>query len=294
MDLNRCIWLIGGTTESVQLAEAIASAALPCTITVTTEAARALYPNSPLLRVWVGRLSLSDLKMFLQEHNIVAVVDASHPYAVEVSRCAIAACSQFNIPYLRYERPCLERETRGDGKTPRRPDAPTRGEELLDPQLPITNYQLPITNYQLPITIHLNSCETLVTGNYLAKQRVLLTVGYKYLPLFRPWQEKATLFARILPSLVSIDAALAAGFTPDRIIALRPPISADLETALWRQWEISMVVTKASGAPGGEDVKRKVAAELGVTLIVIDRPLMEYPQQTSELATAIAFCQKYL
>ena len=274
MDLNRCIWLIGGTTESVQLAEAIASAALPCTITVTTEAARALYPNSPLLRVWVGRLSLSDLKMFLQEHNIVAVVDASHPYAVEVSRCAIAACSQFNIPYLRYERPCLEQ---GSGWA---------GEQV--------HSDCSITNYPLPITIHLNSCETLVTGNYLAKQRVLLTVGYKYLPLFRPWQEKATLFARILPSLASLDAALAAGFTPDRIIALRPPISADLETALWRQWEISMVVTKASGAPGGEDVKRKVAAELGVTLIVIDRPLMEYPQQTSDLGAAIAFCQKYL
>ncbi len=261
------IWLIGGTTESVQLAVAIAKAHLPCTITVTTEAARALYPNSPLLRVWVGRLSLSDFKMFLQEHFIVAVLDASHPYAVEVSRYAIAACTQFNIPYLRYERPCLE------------------GEEEKTSS---------ITNYQLPITIQLDSCETLVTGNYLEKQRVLLTVGYKYLPLFRPWQEKATLFARILPSLVSIDAALAAGFTPDRIIALRPPISADLETALWRQWEISMVVTKASGAPGGEDVKRKVAAELGVTLILIDRPFVNYPQQTSDLAAAIAFCQKYL
>jgi precorrin-6A/cobalt-precorrin-6A reductase len=239
--------------------------------------------------------------MFYQEHNIVAVLDASHPYAVEVSRCAIAACTQFNIPYLRYERPCLERETRGDGKTRGggdagrrgdgktrgRPDAGTRGEEILD-------YQLPITNYQLPITIQLDSCETLVTGNYLEKQRVLLTVGYKYLPLFRSWQEKATLFARILPSLVSIEAALAAGFTPERIIALRPPISADLETALWRQWEISMVVTKASGAPGGEDVKRKVAAELGVPLIIIDRPFIDYPQQTGDLSTAIAFCQQYL
>ncbi|GET36525.1 precorrin-6x reductase [Microseira wollei NIES-4236] len=219
--------------------------------------------------------------MFFQEHNIVAVLDASHPYAVEVSRCAIAACTQFNIPYLRYERPCLERETRGSS------DAATRGEEILDPQLPITHYQL-------PITIQLDSCETLVTGNYLEKQRVLLTVGYKYLPLFRSWQEKATLFARILPSLVSIEAALAAGFTPDRIIALRPPISADLETALWRQWEISMVVTKASGAPGGEDVKRKVAAELGVPLIIIDRPFIDYPQQTGDLSTAIAFCQQYL
>jgi precorrin-6A/cobalt-precorrin-6A reductase len=213
-----------------------------------------------MLRLWVGRLAISQIEMFLQEHNIVAVVDASHPYAVEISKSAIAACINFNIPYLRYERPCLEGERRGE----------------------------------LPITIHLDSCETLVTGNYLAKQRVLLTVGYKFLPLFRDWQEKATLFARILPSLVSLEATVAAGFKPDRIVALRPPISVDLEKALWRQWNISMVVTKASGKPGGEDVKRKVADELGVKLIVIDRPFVDYPQQTGDLSTAIAFCQQHL
>jgi precorrin-6A/cobalt-precorrin-6A reductase len=98
--------------------------------------------------------------MFFQEHNIVAVLDASHPYAVEVSRCAIAACTQFNIPYLRYERPCLK-----------------QGSGWADEQV---NSNCSITNYQLPITIQLDSCETLVTGNYLANQRVLLTVGYKY------------------------------------------------------------------------------------------------------------------
>jgi precorrin-6A/cobalt-precorrin-6A reductase len=267
------IWLIGGTSESVQLAAAIASANLPCTITVTTEAARTLYPDSPMLRVWVGRLFAAPIGQFLQAHQIVAVLDASHPYAVEVSQSAIAACTQFNLPYLRYERPSLKQANRWASEQVNREDSP-------------------ITHYQLPIT-HLDSFETLIAGDYLLGQRVLLTVGYKVLPLFRPWQEKATLFTRILPSMVSLEAALAAGFTPDRIIALRPPISADLETALWRFWNISMVVTKASGSPGGEDVKQAVATELGVTLITIDRPLVNYPAQTSDLGEAIAFCQQF-
>jgi precorrin-6A/cobalt-precorrin-6A reductase len=74
---------------------------------------------------------------------------------------------------------------------------------------------------------------------------------------------------------------------------LRPPISNDLEAALWRQWQISLVITKASGSAGGEDIKRKVAAELGVSLVVITRPDVAYPLQTSDLLEALEFCRKY-
>jgi precorrin-6A/cobalt-precorrin-6A reductase len=110
--------------------------------------------------------------------------------------------------------------------------------------------------------------------------------------LFSAWQERSILFARILPSVTALEAALAEGFTPDRLIALRPPISFDLEKALWQQWHISLVVTKASGTAGGEDVKRAVAAELGTGLIAIARPEIVYPQQTRELSTALEFCLK--
>lgn len=254
------VWLIGGTTESSQLAAAIARSRLPCTISVTTENARSLYPDVPHLRVCVGRLDLAEMEKFLHDEEIVAVLDASHPYAVEVSKNAIASCSQWQIPYLRFQRPCLEGENS------------------------------PMGNFKI---IHLDSFATLLAGDYLEGQRVLLTVGYKSLSLFLPWQQRSTLFARVLPFPASIEAALAAGFTSDRLIAIRPPISADLETALWRHWQISMVVTKASGASGGEDIKRIVADELGVTLIIIDPPAMEYPQITSDLSEAIAFCQQY-
>ena len=50
-----------------------------------------------------------------------------------------------------------------------------------------------------------------------------------------------------------------------------------METALWQQWRISLVVTKASGTAGGEDIKRQVAAKLGIPLIVIARPQIAYP-----------------
>ncbi|MCL1470751.1 cobalt-precorrin-6A reductase [Argonema antarcticum] len=269
------LWLIGGTTESVQLAAALAQAQLPCTISVATETARSLYPDVPLLRVWVGRMDAAQIGRFLQAQKIVAVLDASHPYAVEISQNAIAASTQLQIPYLRYERPRLERGS---------------GEAGAIGDLSIQN---PKSKIQNPKIIHLDSFATLVAGEYLEGQRVLLTVGYKALPLFRPWQERSTLFARVLPASISIEAAITAGFTPERLFAMRPPISADLENALWRHWQISMVVTKASGASGGEDIKRTLADELGVSLVVIEPPLVEYPKVTSDLSEAIEFCLKY-
>lgn len=138
----------------------------------------------------------------------------------------------------------------------------------------------------------MRSLESFLATDALVNQRALLTIGYRSLALFQPWQQRARLFARILPSVTALEAAFVAGFTPDRLIALRPPISLDLERSLWQHWQISMIVTKASGAAGGEAVKRQLAAEFGVTLVVIDRPALAYPQQTSNVRDAIEFCQR--
>lgn len=252
------LWLIGGTTESAELAKAIASLGLPCIVTVTTAAAEALYPKMPTIRVWVGRLDASQLKQFLQDQRIAAILDASHPYAVEISRMAIKAATDQQIPYLRFERLAVDMQA------------------------------------DTSPAISLDSFETLLTGDYLYQQRVLLTVGYKALALFRSWQDRSTLFARILPAITSLEAAIAAGFTSDRIIALRPPVTAELEKALWRHWDISLVVTKASGVAGGEDIKRTVAAELGIPRVVIARPAVDYPQQTSDFSAALNFCWSHV
>lgn len=250
---QRQIWLIGGTVESGEIANAIAAEKISCIVSVTTESAKGLYPQTPELKIRVGRLKGDRIGDFLQREGIIGILDASHPFAVEISQMAIAASQTYNLPYLRYERPQIT--------------------SSYDP-------------------LYLSSFETLIEGNYLMGERVLLTVGYRPLERFKDWHERATLYARILPSLTALEVALCAGFRNDRIVALRPPISAELETALWQQWKISTVVTKASGTAGGEETKQKVAKNLGVRSIVIARPEIDYPLQTSELEKAIAFVRR--
>lgn len=248
------IWLIGGTSESVTIAKILVASKISLVVTVTTQTAQFLYPSG--YDVAIGCMDRERMQSFCQEKKIRAVVDASHPYAVEVSLKAIAVTQELNLPYLRYER--------------------ANGQSLIT------------TSFSSSI-IELDSFTTLFSGEYLNNQRVLLTVGCKALPLFKSWQNKATLFARILPKILSLKIALAAGFTSDRLIAIRPPISFELETLLWRQWNISLVITKASGKAGGEDLKRQVAADLNIPLIVIARPQVDYPRQTSTLQEVLAF-----
>ena len=77
----------------------------------------------------------------------------------------------------------------------------------------------------------------------------------------------------------------------DRLIALRPPVTLELERAIWQHWQITTVVTKASGLAGGELIKRQLAKELGISLIVINRPSLQYPGQTHDLTLALEFCR---
>ncbi|MEQ9668793.1 precorrin-6A/cobalt-precorrin-6A reductase [Coleofasciculus sp. G2-EDA-02] len=304
---QRRLWLIGGTSESVQLAEAIASVGFPCLVTVTTVDAKSLYPQTPSLQVQVGRLDGKQIEQLWQQQQIKAIVDASHPYAVEISRNAIATAQCLQIPYLRFERPTVKgdggdqggfshiRVTTNDNRETRPYKSVKAGfEKRLSSTARQNSLNPPLQTNNEPSVITLDSFETLVAGDYLNQQRVLLTVGCKVLSLFQDWQERSTLFARILPAVTSLEAAMAAGFSRDRIIALRPPIPFELEIALWRHWDISLVVTKASGVAGGEVTKRQVAAQLGIPLIVIDRPVVEYPQQTSDITVALEFCQRYL
>ncbi|MEL6489043.1 MAG: cobalt-precorrin-6A reductase [Cyanobacteria bacterium J06621_3] len=272
------IWLIGGTCESSELAYRLSARAVPYVVTVTTDAARALYPQAA--QVHVGQLADAAARQFVRRWQIRGILDASHPFASEVSRLAIALAQTEAIAYLRYER------------TDMSPDAniasasPTDSSQVIPSQV-----------------IQIDAIQDLVTSDTLQQsslarvssvQRILFTIGYRALPTVRPLRQTAQLFARVLPSAEAVSGAIAAGFSSQEIMAIRPPVSAELEAALWRQWKITHIVAKASGAAGGEGVKRAIAAELGVVLILIRRPRLIYPNQTNSISAATEFCVKTL
>lgn len=257
------VWLIGGTSESSQLAQALSAQNVPYVVTITTAKAQTLY--SPTTQVVVGKLTLKAMPGFIRERQIGCILDASHPFACDISRQAMLVAASLKKAYLRYERPTLQAAQ---------------------------NQALAAQNHSSVMVVE--SIEAILASEMLRNQRVFFALGYRNLLRFSHLHPTAKLFARILPSATALAGATAAGFTAEQIIALRPPISLALEKALWQQWNISVVVAKASGQPSGEAIKRQAAAALGIQLVLLGRPPMSYPNCTSSIGEAIKFCVETL
>jgi precorrin-6A/cobalt-precorrin-6A reductase len=95
--------VLGGTAEARELAGALDAAGVHVTSSL---AGRVSRPRLPAGAVRVGGFGGPDaLARWLAEHDTVAVVDATHPFAERISASAAAACARADVPLLRLQRP---------------------------------------------------------------------------------------------------------------------------------------------------------------------------------------------
>ncbi|MDA2892572.1 cobalt-precorrin-6A reductase [Mycolicibacterium sp. BiH015] len=95
------ILLLGGTAEARALAEALITAGLEVTSSL---AGRIADPRLPVGDVRIGGFGgIEGLRTELADYG--AVVDATHPFARNISANAVAACAAAGVPLLRLERP---------------------------------------------------------------------------------------------------------------------------------------------------------------------------------------------
>ena len=97
------ILLLGGTTEASLLARALAEAGADV---VFSYAGRTDSPVPQPLPTRVGGFGgVAGLLDYLRRENIGAVVDATHPFAAQMSRNAVEACAEAGVPLLGLQRP---------------------------------------------------------------------------------------------------------------------------------------------------------------------------------------------
>jgi precorrin-6A/cobalt-precorrin-6A reductase len=98
------VLILGGTAEAVGLAEAVA--ARPGFETISSLAGRTRTPTLPPGEVRVGGFGgAKGLSRFLVERAIDRVVDATHPFALQIGAHAEQACREVAVPRLRLLRP---------------------------------------------------------------------------------------------------------------------------------------------------------------------------------------------
>jgi precorrin-6A/cobalt-precorrin-6A reductase len=117
-------------------------------------------------------------------------------------------------------------------------------------------------------------CKNYIAAAEYVKEKegnILLAIGSRNLKYFRETGCQK-IFARVLPLQQSIAQCTEAGFTPDRIIAMQYTASVAFEMALMQELSVRYMITKESGAEGGLPEKADAAKQLGVEVIVIQRP----------------------
>ncbi len=98
------VLILGGTTDANRLAEALAND--PRIDAVLSYAGRTENPKPPPIAWRVGGFGgIDGLKHYLLAEKIARVVDATHPFAAQMSAHAVAACAAAAVPLLALERP---------------------------------------------------------------------------------------------------------------------------------------------------------------------------------------------
>ena len=234
------IFVAAGTQDGRELAGALLSKGYPVTASVVSSYGEKLLERYPGLGINDRPLDEDALKAYIREHDVNLFVDASHPYAANVSQNAMEACHAAGIPYIRYERRSV----------------PVDYENVY-----------PVETYE----------EAAKEAARLGKT-VFLTTGSRNLKVFTSSEalKDHIVIARILPTAKVLSECEELGLTPKEIVALQGPFSEELNIALYRQYGADVVVTKNSGEIGGTDTKLTAAQKLGLPVVMIDRPKLDY------------------
>ncbi|MBR1390347.1 MAG: precorrin-6A reductase [Lachnospiraceae bacterium] len=232
----RQVLIFSGTTEGRELAQRLAEQGIPVVVCVATEYGEQMMPPQEGITLHTGRMDQADMEHFIRQGDFSAVVDATHPYAVEVSENIRQSLRGTELSYMR-----LRRDT-GDA----------------------------LPQQQVSVFETMADC-----ADYLAhrKGRILLTTGSKELAVFLSRiGDCSRVYARVLPSAESIELCRQAGLEGKQIIAMQGPFSQELNEVLLKELQISYLVTKQSGATGGYPQKLLAAARTGVSVLVIGNP----------------------
>ncbi len=226
--------LFAGTTEGRELAqELLRRFPAEIYVCVATEYGEQLLPEHPRLHRQTGRMDGSAIRDFIRKIQPACVLDATHPYAREVTRNIQQACQETAVPLLRVIRSS---------------SSPAQAEVVP-------------------------SVEEAVRLLRQTQGHILLTTGSKDLAAFTQIEDyPERVFARILPSAENIRQAQALGFRGSHLICMQGPFSVEFNAALLRQIQADWMVTKDSGKPGGTEEKLEAAAVAGVRTILIGRP----------------------
>jgi precorrin-6A/cobalt-precorrin-6A reductase len=229
------ILLLGGTSETCEIASALATAGLDVLVSTATDEPLDVGCR-PRIHRRSGRLDERAIYDLVLGRGIRAVVDATHPYAAQAHAAAAGAACRAGIPCVRFARP---------GGVEEAPDIHFAADH-----------------------------EQAAAAAFSFGRAVLLTTGSNNLAPYVAQSRRTSmrLVVRVLPSEQSIRTCRQAGLADAAIIAMRGPFSVEQNLLHLREHDIGVLVTKDSGQAGGVAEKLHAARTQHCQVVIVARP----------------------
>ncbi len=221
--------IFGGTTEGRQLAEYCANNGVNADVSVATDYGASLLPGG--VNVLCGRLDAEQMTQLIRS-GYAAVVDATHPYAVEATANICRACDDTGMKYFRL----IRKSSVIYGKTV--PDM----EKLLE---------------------LLNSTSGVILSTLGSKALPALT---------RVKDFHSRLWVRVLPSDEIAEQCRSLGYDTEKVIQQKGPFNTEQNVEHLRKSGAGILLTKESGETGGYPEKAEAARICGAELLTLARP----------------------
>lgn len=229
--------VFAGTTEGYELCRFLSEHQISVYACAATEYGGKALTETPYLHIHTGRLSIEEMEAFFLKEEPNFVLDATHPYAAEVTDNIKSACEKTGFFY--------QRVLREQGR-------------------------------QAEKAVYVESTEAAAEFLNTTEGNVLLTTGSKELKKFLGVKDyKERLYARVLSLPSVMEECSAAGFEGKHLIGMQGPFSRELNEAMLRQFHCRYLVTKDSGKAGGFQEKIDAAFSCGAIPVIIGRPLKE-------------------
>jgi precorrin-6A/cobalt-precorrin-6A reductase len=230
------IGFILGTSEGKKILKLINKYTNEIAVTTATSYGGEILKDFNIKVLNTKPLNEEEMLKWLKTNEIGILVDASHPYAEEVTKTALKCSTFLGIQYVRFERQGVLENINWDNI------------------IRVKNYDGAIEAIK---EIDGNVLNT-TGGNNVSK---FLNLDYKY-----------RIIHRILPLPKVLNKIVEAGISIKDIIAMQGPITYEVEKAFIYQYNVKAILTKDSGIEGGTLEKYKAARETGIKLIVIEKP----------------------
>ena len=244
------IIVFAGTTEGCDISNFLAEHQIHVLACVATDYGSKSLKENEYLKIHAWRLTEPEMEALLNEKKPEMVLDATHPYAAEVTENIRTACQNTGLEYRRVLR---------------------EAGAYQDQAVYVPDTQAAIE--------FLEGTE----GN------ILLTTGSKELGKYTALSDAGErIYARVLSLPSVMETCKGYGFEGKHLIGMQGPFSMELNAAMLRQFDCKYLVTKDTGKAGGFQEKIDAALSCGTVPVIIGRPLKEEGLSVAECRHMLA------